>query len=82
MLNKQSMNDVDLGLVIDSLFNLDKEYLDLKIEYVKQFSNIISKKQMFELYVIEENFKKDLLRKIKKGDRKHSDPPFPPPSIK
>ena len=82
MLNKQSMNDVELGLVIDSLFNLDQEYLDLKIKYVKQFSNIISKKQMFELYVIEENFKKDLLRKIKKGDRKPSDPPFPPPSIK
>ena len=81
MLNKQSMNDVDLGLVIDSLFNLDKEYLDLKIKYVKQFSNIISNKQMFELYIIEENFKKDLLRKIKKGGRKKSDPPFPPPNI-
>lgn len=81
MLNKQSMNDVDLGLVIDSLFNLDKEYLDLKIKYVKQFSNIISNKQMFELYIIEENFKKDLLRKIKKGGRKPSDPPFPPPNI-
>lgn len=81
MLNKQSMNDIDLGLVIDSLFNLDKEYLDLKIKYVKQFSNIISNKQMFELYIIEENFKKDLLRKIKKGGRKPSDPPFPPPNI-
>ena len=81
MLNKQSMNDVDLGLVIDSLFNLDQEYLDLKIKYVKQFSNIISNKQMFELYIIEENFKKDLLRKIKKGGRKPSDPPFPPPNI-
>lgn len=81
MLNKQSMNDIDLGLVIDSLFNLDQEYLDLKIKYVKQFSNIISNKQMFELYIIEENFKKDLLRKIKKGGRKPSDPPFPPPNI-
>ena len=70
VLNKQSMNDVELGLIIDSLFNLDQEYLDLKIKYVKQFSNIISNKQMFELYKIEEDFKKDLLRKIKKGGRK------------
>jgi hypothetical protein len=70
VLNKQSMNDVELGLIIDSLFNLDQEYLDLKIKYVKQFSNIISNKQMFELYRIEEDFKKDLLRKIKKGGRK------------
>ena len=70
VLNKQSMNDVELGLIIDSLFNLDQEYLDLKIKYVKQFSNIISNKQMFELYRIEDDFKKDLLRKIKKGARK------------
>ena len=70
VLNKQSMNDVELGLIIDSLFNLDQEYLDLKIKYVKQFSNIISNKQMFELYRIEDDFKKDLLRKIKKGGRK------------
>jgi hypothetical protein len=34
---------------------------------------------MFELYAAEEGFKKELLRRIKKGDRKSTDPPFPPP---
>jgi hypothetical protein len=76
------MDDIELGSIIDSLFNLDQEYLNLKIKYVTKFSEIISNKQMFELYEAEEGFKKELLRRIKKGDRKSSDPPFPPPPKK
>jgi hypothetical protein len=33
---------------------------------------------MFELYEAEEGFKKELLRRIKKGDRKSSDPTSSP----
>lgn len=82
MLNKLSMDDIELGSIIDSLFNLDQEYLNLKIKYVTKFAEIISNKQMFELYEAEEGFKKELLRRIKKGDRKSSDPTSPTPPKK
>ena len=82
MLNKLSMDDIELGSIIDSLFNLDQEYLNLKIKYVTKFSKIISNKQMFELYEAEEGFKKELLRRIKKGDRKSSDSTSPNPQKK
>ena len=64
------MNDEDLGKIISDFFDLDQRYLDLKIKYVKRFSKIISNKQLFELYNAEESFKKDLLRRIKRGDNK------------
>ena len=68
--NASSMNDEDLGKIISNFFDLDQRYLDLKIKYVKRFSKIISNKQLFELYNAEESFKKDLLRRIKRGDNK------------
>lgn len=68
--NGSLMNDEDLGKIISDFFDLDQRYLDLKIKYVKRFSKIISNKQLFELYNAEESFKKDLLRRIKRGDNK------------
>ncbi len=66
-LNKSLMDNDELGLTIDEFLKLDQEELDIKVEYVKKFTEIISNKQLIELYDAEESFKKDLLRRIKKG---------------
>ncbi|MAD12873.1 MAG: hypothetical protein CMC04_09160 [Flavobacteriaceae bacterium] len=69
-LNKSLMDNDELGLTIDEFLKLDQEELDIKVEYVKKFTEIITNKQLIELYDAEESFKKDLLRRIKKGSDK------------
>ena len=78
--NKSSMNNDELGQMIDVVLKNEQRYWEIKIKYVKEFYNIISNKQIIELHEAEESFKKELLRKIKMGDRKPSNPP-PPPNI-
>jgi len=77
--NQSSMDNTELGFIINDLLKADQEYLDLKIKFVKQFSKIISNRQIIELHQSEEGFKKELLRKIKKGDKRSSDYPLSPP---
>jgi len=79
--NKSSMNNDELGQVIDVMLKTEQRYLEIKIKYVKEFYNIISNRQMIELYDAEEAFKKDLLKRIKKGNsKKPSNQPSPPPT--
>ena len=73
------MDNTELGFIIDGLLKVEKENLELKIKFLKQFSKIISNRQIIELHQSEEGFKKELLRKIKKGDKRSSDYPLSPP---
>jgi hypothetical protein len=77
--NQSSMDNTELGFIIDGLLKVEKENLELKIKFLKQFSKIISNRQIIELHQSEEGFKKELLRKIKKGDKRSSDYPLSPP---
>ncbi|MDG2372605.1 MAG: hypothetical protein P8L83_08350 [Flavobacteriaceae bacterium] len=71
--NKSFMSNDELGKVIDAVLKIEQRYLEIKIKYVKDFHKIISNKQIIELHQAEESFKRELLRRIKKGERKTSD---------
>ena len=46
---------------------MEQKTLDLKVKYNKEFQKVISNKKIAALYHAEEEFKKELLNRIKKG---------------
>jgi hypothetical protein len=70
--NRSSLTEKEIGIIIDERLKMEQETLDLKVKYNKEFQKVISNKQISALYHAEEEFKKELLHRIKKGkDKDH-----------
>lgn len=65
-----SLTEKELGNIIDERLKIEQEILDLKVKYNKEFQKIISNKQIFVLYHAEEDFKKELLNRIKNRNKR------------
>ena len=65
--NRSSLTEKEIGIIIDERLKMEQETLDLKVKYKKEFQKVISNKQISALYHAEEEFKKELLHRIKKG---------------
>ena len=59
----------EMGNIIDLKLKMEQEILDLKKDYTIQLQRIISNKKISALYTAEEEFKKNLLRRIKDNNR-------------
>jgi len=68
--NRSSLTDKEIGIINDERLKMEQESLDLKVKYNKEFQKVISNKQISALYHAEEEFKKELLHRIKKGKDK------------
>ena len=68
--NRSSLTEKEIGIIIDERLKMEQESLDLKVKYNKEFQKVISNKQISALYHAEEEFKKELLHRIKKGKDK------------
>ena len=70
--NRSSLTEKEIGNIIDERLIMEQEILDLKVKYNKEFQKVISNRQISALYHAEEEFKKELLNRIKKGkDKDH-----------
>ena len=70
--NRSSLTEKEIGNIIDERLKMEQEILDLKVKYNKEFQKVISNKQIAALYNAEEELKKELLNRIKKGkDKDH-----------
>ena len=70
--NRSLLTEKEIGNIIDERLKMEQEILDLKVKYNKEFQKVISNKQIAALYHAEEEFKKELLNRIKKGkDKDH-----------
>jgi len=68
--NRSSLTEKEIGIIIDERLKMEQETLDLKVKYNKEFQEVISNKQISALYHAEEELKKELLHRIKKGKDK------------
>ena len=68
--NRSSLTEKEIGIIIDERLKMEQETLDLKVKYNKELQEVISNKQISALYHAEEEFKKELLHRIKKGKDK------------
>ena len=70
--NRSSLTENEIGIIIDERLKMEQETLDLKVKYNKEFQKVISNRQISALYHSEEEFKKVLLNRIRKGkDKDH-----------
>ena len=70
--NRSSLTENEIGNIIDERLKMEQESLDLKVKYNKEFKKVISNRQISALYHSEEEFKKELLNRIRKGkDKDH-----------
>jgi len=70
--NRSSLTEKEIGNIIDERLKMEQEILDLKVKYNKEFQKVISNRQISALYHSEEEFKKELLNRIRKGkDKDH-----------
>lgn len=84
-IRKVSKSDVELTdnqieTNINNEFNIKQKELDLEKEYFTKFKTVLSIKKIETLYIAQEQFKRELLRKIKKGGDNNAN--IPPPHKK
>tara|TARA_B110000196_G_scaffold302258_1_gene297081 strand:- start:166 stop:627 length:462 start_codon:yes stop_codon:yes gene_type:complete len=65
--NRSSLTEKEIGNIIDERLKMEQKTLDLKVKYNKEFQKVISNKKIAALYHAEEEFKKELLNRIKEG---------------
>ncbi len=61
----------------ENLIETDEKRTKVKKEYLVKFSEILGKKKGAKVFYVEERFKRELLKKIRKGGE--GGPPPPPP---
>jgi len=64
------LSDSEIEKLIDNHIILDQKILDLKKKYHAEFKKILSNKKIAKLYHAEHMFKKDLLKRLKRGKEK------------
>lgn len=56
--------------LFELIFKSEKKESDIRLSYLKKFADILGKKKSTALFIAEEKFKRELLKKLKKdGDR-------------
>ena len=74
------LTDKQIETNINNDFSLKQKELDLEKEYFTKFKTVISIKKIEQLYLAQDQFKRELLRKIKKGGANDANIPPPPPN--
>lgn len=68
---RDEITDAEVGELIQQRFEMEQQMLNVKRAYNEKFSKVISNKQLARLYRAEEEFKEELLRRIKQGRKDH-----------
>lgn len=74
------LTDKQIETNINNEFNLKQKELDLEKEYFTKFKTVLSIKKIEQLYLAQDQFKRELLRKIKKGGANDANIPPPAPN--
>lgn len=61
----KDLSDAEVNALIAYNFDTDQKLLDLKREYDKKFKSVLPVQKVGKLYLAEEQFKRELLRKMK-----------------
>jgi len=73
MTSDKELTDSEVEKIVNQRIVIKQKELDLEKEYLAQFKKVLPIKKVAKLYRAEENFKKDLLRKMRAPT-----PPTPP----
>jgi hypothetical protein len=65
--SKQRCSDKEILVKCDSILLLDKELIDLRIEYFNKYKKILPARKVHRLLIIEREFNQKLLRRIGKN---------------
>ncbi|MFT5820230.1 MAG: hypothetical protein ACI8ZM_001469 [Crocinitomix sp.] len=70
----ENLSDDRAYELFELIFKSEKKESDIRLSYLKQFSDLLGKKKAAAVFIAEEKFKHELLKKLKKnGD--HPPPP-------
>ncbi len=64
----KNMSDSEIAVMLENNFKIEQKELDVKKEYNLKFQKILPTKKVAKLYHARMQFKRELLRKIKKGE--------------
>lgn len=77
--NLDELSDDEAYSKTEQLFAIDKKEASIRIEYLGKFAKVLNKKKAAKVFQAEERFKRELLKKIKKGNHQgHGGPPGGP----
>ena len=71
--NIDDLSDSEIEQVIDDHIILDQKELDIKKKYHAEFKKVLSNKKIAKLYHSEDQFRRELLKRIKGEKEKHTD---------
>lgn len=80
--NIDELSDSQLEEMYQAHFKLKKQLLELENTYHAKFKNVLPARKVYQLHHSEETFKRELLKKIKKGGDNPLNIPPPPPAPK
>ena len=63
----KELTDAEINALIAFNFNTEQEILDLKREYDKKFKEVLPIQKVGKLYAAEEEFKREILRRLRRG---------------
>jgi hypothetical protein len=64
----KDLTDDEINKLIVFNFDTDQSVLDLKREYDKRFKAVLSVQKVGKLYMAEEEFKHELIKRLRRGD--------------
>jgi hypothetical protein len=73
----EELSDEDAFNLMEKVFDTESSESALRKEYLGKFAAVIGKKKAAKVFIAEEKFKRELLKKIKKGNHgpQHEGPP-------
>lgn len=71
----EKLTDEEAYETTQKVFQLEKEESDVRIEYLAKFAEILGKKKATQVFIAEEKFKRELLRRLKEDKQGHGTPP-------
>ena len=71
--NIDDLSDSEIEQIIDNHIILDQKELDIKKKYHAEFKKVLSNKKIAKLYHSEDQFKRELLKRIKGEKGKRTD---------
>jgi Spy/CpxP family protein refolding chaperone len=74
----ENLSDEEIEKSITSKFKIEQKELDLDKEYFSNFKEVLPLTKVNKLYHAQEQFKKELLQKIRKGGTNDANIPPPP----
>lgn len=74
----ETLSDEEAYNLTEKIFTLDEKETTLRREYLAKFAAVIGKKKAAQVFIAEEKFKRELLRKLKNGNDQQEHPPGGP----